>query len=154
MLETIIGIFTSLTAKVGVLIAGLTTTVAVVATPVPTAMPVVESTVSAQVSGTSTTCTVTVNGDVTYENNETLTGYRIDGTAHIVARGAAYARMLKELHKKEIGFTASRVIEGIHTGKKSRAFEIAFPEHVAIYKVTAHMIAEIGPGGTVMGERL
>ncbi|MCX6353485.1 MAG: pyridoxamine 5'-phosphate oxidase family protein [Candidatus Aureabacteria bacterium] len=87
-------------------------------------------------------------------NNDTLTGYRIDGIAHIVDKGTAYARMLKELHKKEIGFTASRVIEGIHTGKKSGAFEIAFPEHVAIYKITAHMASEIGPRGTVMGERL
>jgi hypothetical protein len=80
-------------------------------------------------------------------------GYRIDGTAQIVDRKAAYGRMLKELQKKEIHLTATRIIEDIHAGEKSSAFEFAFHEHVAIYKVTVHTIAEIGPSGTVTREK-
>lgn len=70
MLETIIGFVNSLTTKVGVLIAGLTTA-AVVATP--TALPVTSATPSVQTLGTSTTCTVTVNGETqtyTYESSD------------------------------------------------------------------------------------
>ena len=71
MLETIVGIFNSLAAKIGILIAGLSTA-AVVATP--TAMPVASEVPGAHTLGTSTTCTVTVNGETktyTYESTDT-----------------------------------------------------------------------------------
>ena len=57
--------------------------------------------------------------------------------------------MLKELQNKEIHLTATRIIEDIHAGEKSSAFEFAYHAHVAIYKVTVHTIAEIGPSDTV-----
>jgi predicted pyridoxine 5'-phosphate oxidase superfamily flavin-nucleotide-binding protein len=84
----------------------------------------------------------------------TLTGYRLDGTAQIVDRKAEYDRILKELQKKEIHFTATRIIEDIRAGEKSSAFELASHEKVAVYKVTVHTVAEIGPSGTVTREKV
>ncbi len=86
-------------------------------------------------------------------DSDTLTGYRINGTSKILDKGPVYGRLLRELRRKEVHFTATRVIEGLHTGKKSTSFEISFPEHVAIYKVAVQSVAEIGPSGTVKLEQ-
>lgn len=83
----------------------------------------------------------------------TLTGYRIDGTAAIVDKGPAYERGLKELKEREVHCTATRMIEGIHLGKRPPTFEIAFPERVAIYRITVRMVTEIGPSGTLTVEQ-
>lgn len=76
-----------------------------------------------------------------------LEGYIIHGTAEILESGTEYDAVLPELDRKEVYFSASRIIESMHKQKKNKSFEVAFPKEVAILKVKAQEIIKIYPSG-------
>ena len=86
-------------------------------------------------------------------DRNTLHGYQINGAVELLTKGATYDQMIKEVHRKEIGFTTERLIEAVRTGKRHENFEVAFPEEVVIYKVKIKDIVEIGPRGQVSREQ-
>ncbi|MFA5362378.1 MAG: pyridoxamine 5'-phosphate oxidase family protein [Candidatus Omnitrophota bacterium] len=91
---------------------------------------------------------------LSFMDMDSLTGYQVNGTVEIITQGKEYDMIIKELQEKEISFTAKRIIEGIHKGKKSASFEVSFSKQMVIFKVKAEEVVEIGPSGKVSREKV
>lgn len=85
---------------------------------------------------------------------DTLTGYQINGPAEIIEEGQLYTTLLKELSTKKIELSVNRIIEGVSKEKKHRAFEVALPEKVVIFKIQATEIVEISASGNLAREKV
>ena len=82
-------------------------------------------------------------------NLENLMGYQINGAAKNLTSGPEFDAQLKHLRKREIHFSAKRIIEGIQQGKKHESFEVAFPDQLAVIKIMVEEITHIEPSGTI-----
>lgn len=80
-------------------------------------------------------------------NLNTLTGYQINGSVEMVEEGRKQKKLLQEFNTRKIHFSTKRVIEGIHSEKTHRSFEMEFPERVIIYKVKVEEVIKIKPEG-------
>jgi predicted pyridoxine 5'-phosphate oxidase superfamily flavin-nucleotide-binding protein len=85
---------------------------------------------------------------------DTLTGYQINGPAEIIEEGPVYTTLLKELSMKKIELSVKRIIEGVNKEKKHKAFEVALPEKVVIFKIQATEIVEISASGKLEREKV
>jgi predicted pyridoxine 5'-phosphate oxidase superfamily flavin-nucleotide-binding protein len=86
-------------------------------------------------------------------NMDNLVGYQINGVCRIVQTGAEYKKILKEMKTKQINFSVSRLIEGLHKGKKYKDFEVTLPENVCIFKIKIEEIVSIGITGKLERNR-
>ncbi|MDD4183096.1 MAG: pyridoxamine 5'-phosphate oxidase family protein [Candidatus Omnitrophica bacterium] len=82
-------------------------------------------------------------------NLTTLTGYQINGTARIIASGPELKRLIKEMQAKQVKFSASRLIEGLHKETAYKDFEVTLPEKACIFKIKIEEVAEIGRSGKI-----
>jgi predicted pyridoxine 5'-phosphate oxidase superfamily flavin-nucleotide-binding protein len=82
-------------------------------------------------------------------NLATLTGYQINGTARIIASGHEFERLMKEMQAKQVKFSASRLIEGLHKETMYKDFEVTLPEKACMFKIKIEEVAEIGRSGKV-----
>ena len=89
-----------------------------------------------------------------FVDRDTLTGYRLNGTVEIIDKGAEFDKIVQEVRKKEVSFTAERIIEGVKKEKKYQNFEVIYPEHFVIFKVAIEEILEIIPSGQLKREKL
>jgi nitroimidazol reductase NimA-like FMN-containing flavoprotein (pyridoxamine 5'-phosphate oxidase superfamily) len=89
---------------------------------------------------------------LSFMDQDTLTGYQVNGTVEIVNSGKEYSRLMDELSKKLISFSANRLIDGVRRGHKHREFETTFPESVLFFKVFVNGITEITPAGRLLRE--
>lgn len=82
-------------------------------------------------------------------NLDTLIGYQINGIARIISTGIEFKRLMKEMQTKQVKFSASRLIEGLHKETMYKDFEVTLPEKACIVKVKIKEVAEIGKSGKV-----
>ena len=82
----------------------------------------------------------------------TLVGYKLDGKAEIVDKGKIFDECLDELRARETDLTVERLVEGLHSGKAHKEFELELPEHFLIYKVKVEEGSEISPRGEIKQE--
>ena len=80
---------------------------------------------------------------------ESLTGYQLNGIAQVIEEGAEYKKCLKEFTEKEVGLSATRVIEGVEKGKGHKNFEVVISENAVIFKIRIEEVIEIAPQGAV-----
>jgi predicted pyridoxine 5'-phosphate oxidase superfamily flavin-nucleotide-binding protein len=88
------------------------------------------------------------------ENTETLTGYQINGEAEIIEEAAEYRHLIEEFREKQIQFSVTRIIEGLHKEVRHGVFETSLPEGIAVFKIKAEEIVEIIPTGELKRNRL
>lgn len=82
-------------------------------------------------------------------NLDNLMGYQMTGLAQSLEKGDEFDEILKDLEKRKMHFTVERIVEGARQSKKHENFEVAFPDHLAIIKITVEEIVHIAPGGGV-----
>jgi predicted pyridoxine 5'-phosphate oxidase superfamily flavin-nucleotide-binding protein len=80
-------------------------------------------------------------------NIESLTGYQLNGAAEILESGDEFEGLMKDLHKREVRFSAERIIEGMQKDRKHQVFEAAFPKRLLVLKVAVKEIVDIAPTG-------
>jgi len=91
---------------------------------------------------------------LSFMDTETITGYRISGSAEVIEGGPEYDRTRHELSQKKISLSSKRVIEGLYKGRPHSRFEIDIPEQFAIFKVKVAELVEIGHRGEIIREKL
>ena len=82
-------------------------------------------------------------------NLEDQTGYQISGSAQLIERGEEYRAIIKDLHKREMFFSVERFIDGLHREKRTKNFEITFPDKLGIIKIKISEIVKIEPSGNL-----
>ncbi|MFA5271697.1 MAG: pyridoxamine 5'-phosphate oxidase family protein [Candidatus Omnitrophota bacterium] len=78
---------------------------------------------------------------------DSLIGYQINGVCEVIERGVEYKKILKEMKTKQINFSVTRLIEGLHKEKKYKDFEVTLSEKVCIFKIKIEEIVSIGVTG-------
>lgn len=91
---------------------------------------------------------------LSFMDNNSLTGYQLNGSAAIIDSGSEYERIVEELQRKQIDLSIKRVIEGVERGHVHKAFEVAIPEQFVILKIKMEELVEIGPAGTLRREKV
>ena len=84
---------------------------------------------------------------------ENLQGYRLSGAAELIEKGEEFERFKKEHEKKLIQLSATRVIEGSRTGKKSSHYELEIPDKFAVIKFKIDEAVQIGTQGDLYREK-
>lgn len=90
---------------------------------------------------------------LTFMDMENLVGYQVNGPVQIIKSGKEYTKIIKELQKKEISFTTTRIIEGVRKQKVHKDFEVALPKQVVIFKVKIEEVVEIKLSGKLIREK-
>lgn len=91
---------------------------------------------------------------LSFVDQDALIGYQLNGEVELIESGATYNKMLHELHEKEVGLSAKRIVEGVLRGKKHERFEVAISEKFVIFKVKVTEIAYIGMKGGIKREQV
>lgn len=78
---------------------------------------------------------------------KTLKGYQINGSVHILEKGAKFEKLCKEMRDKTIHLTTQHIIEEVRGESKHETFEIVITEKFVVFEVKIDEIAEIGIGG-------
>jgi len=91
---------------------------------------------------------------LSFLDNNTLMGYQINGKVEIIDSGQEYAEALKDLERKEIDLSATRIIDGVMKGQVHKAYEIAASEQFVILKVKVEETVQIHPTGAVKREKV
>ncbi len=84
---------------------------------------------------------------------ENLEGYRLNGAAELIERGQVFDALSQELHRRIVKLSASRVIEGMRSGKKSGHFELEMPDRFVVLKIRIKDAAKIGSRGGLWKEK-
>lgn len=84
---------------------------------------------------------------------DNLEGYRLNGIAEIIENGEEHKKIAKELDRKSIQLSATRVIEGMRTGKKHEHYELEIPDKFVAVKVRVHDVVKIGARGDLFREQ-
>jgi predicted pyridoxine 5'-phosphate oxidase superfamily flavin-nucleotide-binding protein len=86
-------------------------------------------------------------------NMDSLTGYQINGTAEILDCGEEFEKIIEDLNKREVQFSAKRLIEGVKQEKKVENFELTFPERLVVFKIAVEEIVKIHHQGKLEREK-
>ncbi len=84
---------------------------------------------------------------------ENLEGYRMIGPAELIENGEAFEHFSRELEKKLIQLSATRVIEGSRTGKKYAHYELEISDKFVVIKFKIEEVTKIGTQGNLYRER-
>lgn len=82
-----------------------------------------------------------------------LEGYRISGSVTLIEEGVEHGKILKEFEKKLIQMSATRLIEGMKSGKPNEHFELEIPTKVIVIKVKIEEIVKVGRHGELFREK-
>ena len=85
-------------------------------------------------------------------NLDTLTGYQINGNSQLVENGPEFEAIVEDLNKREIQFSAKRLIEGVKQEKRIENYELNFPDRLVVIKIAVEEIVRIDHGGKVERE--
>ncbi len=91
---------------------------------------------------------------LSFLDNNTLMGYQINGKVEIIDSGPEYDSALKDLERKEIDLSATRIIDGVTKGHAHNAYEMAASEQFVILKVKVEEIVQIHPTGLLRREKV
>ena len=84
---------------------------------------------------------------LSFMDMENLEGYRIYGTVELIEKGPAFKTIAKEVEKRLISLSTTRVIEGVRTGKKFTHYELEMPDRFAVIKFKIVELTKIGTRG-------
>jgi general stress protein 26 len=84
---------------------------------------------------------------------ENIEGYRIYGTVELIEKGPEFKALAKELEKKQIQLSTTRVIHAVRTGKKYEHFELEMPDKFSVIKFKIVEITKIGTRGDFFREK-
>ena len=84
---------------------------------------------------------------------ENLEGYRMSGPVSIIESGEEHDKILKEFEKMLIKLSATRLIEGMKSGKQNEHYELEIPNKVIILKVKVEEVIRIGRQGELFKEK-
>ena len=90
---------------------------------------------------------------ISFMDLDNLEGYRLNGAVTLIERGKVYNQILKEFQRRLVALSATRVIQGMHTGKKYEHFELEIPDKFIIYKVKVVEAVKIGRQGDLLKEK-
>ncbi len=85
---------------------------------------------------------------------ETLDGYRLRGPIELIAGGEEFNRISKEVDKKVLELSVTRVIEAVKTGKRHQHYELEIVDKYVIMKFKIEEITFIGPRGRSYRENI
>ncbi len=91
---------------------------------------------------------------LSFLDNNTLMGYQINGNVEIIDSGPEYDSALKDLERKQIDLSATRIIDGVMKGKAHKAYEMAAAEQAVILKIKVEEIVQIHPTGLLRREKV
>lgn len=91
---------------------------------------------------------------LSFLDNNTLMGYQINGNVEIIDSGQEYDSALKDLERKQIDLSATRIIDGVMKGKVHKAYEMAAAEQFVILKIKVEEIVQIHPTGLLRREKI
>jgi hypothetical protein len=84
-----------------------------------------------------------------------LEGWRLDGTVRLIESGPEYRAAERELHRRTVALSASRVIHGARTGEKHRHYELEIPENrFVVLQLAIREVARFGHRGDLWRETL
>ena len=86
-------------------------------------------------------------GCLSFMDMHNLEGYRVYGTVELVEKGPGFKAIAKEVDKRLINLSASRVIEGVRTGKKFSHYELEMPGKFTVIKFKVLEMTRIGTRG-------
>ena len=82
-----------------------------------------------------------------------LEGYRLSGSVSLIEEGAEYENLLKEFEKRLIQMSATRLIEGMKSGKANEHFELEIPNKVIVIRVRIEEAVKVGRQGQLFSEK-
>ena len=91
---------------------------------------------------------------ISFMDNDTLTGYQINGAVELIESGPEYDNLVKDIAQKEVDLSTRRIIEGVTKGKSHTGFELGLSESFVIFKVKVEEVVEIGSSGTLKTEKI
>lgn len=89
---------------------------------------------------------------VSFMDQDSLEGYRFNGSAKVLTGGKTYDAMLAEWNKRVVKLSAERVLEAIRTGKKRGHYEVEISEKFALLKIKVESVVKIGRRGDICQE--
>lgn len=103
-----------------------------------------------------TFCNLEVNPRVSlcFLDEDSLMGYQINGKVEIIDNKEEYEAALKELQRKEIDLSITRIIDGVIKGKVHKAYEVAASGQFIILKIKVDEVVHIYPGGELKREKI
>jgi len=84
---------------------------------------------------------------------DNLEGYRLNGSVELIDGGQEFLDLSQELNNRLVKLSASRVIEGMKSGKRSQHFELEMPEKFLIIKIKISDAVKIGSKGDLWKEK-
>ena len=91
---------------------------------------------------------------ISFIDFEHLIGYQVNGAVELVASGAEFDSIVKEIKSREVSLTVKRIVEGIQREKKHSHFEFSFPKNGIVFKVKIEEVVEISSNGKVQREKV
>ena len=89
---------------------------------------------------------------VSFMDQDSLEGYRLNGTARVIERGKRYDSLMKEWGERVVKLSADRVIEAVRTGKKRGHYEVEISEALTVLKIKVKSVIKIGRRGDIWKE--
>lgn len=89
---------------------------------------------------------------VSFMDQDSLEGYRLNGTAKVISKGKIYDAMMRRWNDRVIELSADRVIEAVRTGKRRGHYEVEISEKFAILKIRVESVIKIGRSGDIWKE--
>lgn len=86
---------------------------------------------------------------LSFADHELLKGYQVKGIAKIIEGEHICQQLIDDLETKEIALTVTRLIDGIHGGKKHHDFEIGMSNKFVVFKIQILEVVEIGYKGNL-----
>ena len=90
---------------------------------------------------------------LSFMDMENLEGYRIYGTVELIEKGPKFKAIAKEVERRLISLSTTRVIEGVRTGKKFAHYELEMPNRFVVIKFRIVELTKIGTRGDFYRER-
>lgn len=94
---------------------------------------------------TNTNLKTSPKASLSFVDVENLNGYRLRGSIELITQGKDFDRLAKEVEKKVLQLSATRVIEAIKTGKKYEHYELEIVDKYVVMKFKIDEITFIGP---------
>lgn len=91
---------------------------------------------------------------LSFFDNSALMGYQINGRVEIIDSGNEYDLALKDLERKEIDLSTTRIIDGVTKGRVHKAYEVTVSEEFVLLKVVVEEIVQIQPTGKLKREKV
>lgn len=96
---------------------------------------------------------VNPRASISFIDNETLTGYQVNGPVDLISSGPEFNEIIDEVQEKQLSLTVERIVKGVQRGKKHSNFEVALPENGVVLKMKMEEIVEISPTGKLQREK-